>query len=565
MSLTETASPVNQTEGDQIHFSLNDYSQYHKWAFLMKGLLDDHGEWNESANLPTEGKAGFRLIVKNVHQNSIDLIMDTTSSVEAWEILAREFAGTSIPTQRATLKELLNFKIDSNIHSEIKRIKELKRLLVSSLGNNKEIAVDHLVAVCFLEALPESFSGTKAILENQETITLDEICTKVNRAPIGFKESGSVANKASTKRKCNHEKYSEEKCWFCHPELRPVCSDCKEKGLRFYHQKDSKICSNKAIQAYSCLSLRTNSSRSTKFIIDSGCSDHMVQNGKILLNSKSSSLPINTASGEQLRSSAVGDVVVYNEEHPNVLLKDVIGCPKLGYNLLSVSKMVKNGHIVMFDDEGAYAVERKHMPSNLLKSTKNNAFISGMLKNELFEFHLPNQTQIAANTTNMSKGNFSRWHQRLGHLNYNDMKLLEQKCDGMTLIGSSDECETCIISKSKRKNYPSSANRAKRAGEIIHFDVGVINFVSVQGNKYYILFVDDFSRYNTLYCIKKKSDCESIIKGHVSLVANKFSKAPLIVRSDNAKEFFTNELNDYFFKTESFTNHHATILTSRLG
>ena len=49
----------------------------------MKGLLDDHGEWYESANLPIEGKTGFRLIVKNVQQNSIDLIMDTTSSIEA--------------------------------------------------------------------------------------------------------------------------------------------------------------------------------------------------------------------------------------------------------------------------------------------------------------------------------------------------------------------------------------------------------------------------------------------------------------------------------------------------
>ncbi len=115
---------VNQTHGDQIHFSLNDYTQYHKWAFLMKGCLDDHGEWNEEAKLPKEGKAAFRLITKNVHQNSIDLIMDTTSSVEAWQILAKEFAGTSIPTQRAALKELLNLKITSDIHGEIKRIKD---------------------------------------------------------------------------------------------------------------------------------------------------------------------------------------------------------------------------------------------------------------------------------------------------------------------------------------------------------------------------------------------------------------------------------------------------------
>jgi hypothetical protein len=154
--------------------------------------------------------------------------------------------------------------------------------------------------------------------------------------------------------------------------------------------------------------------------------------------------------------------------------------------------MVRNGHIVVFDEEGAYVVDllillillSKHMPSNFLTTAKKNAFIKGILKNEHFELQLPNQIQISANTTNMSKENFSRWLKRLGHLNYNDMKLLEQKCAGLKLVGIPDECETCIISKSKRKTYPSSENRAKRAGEIIHFDVRVINFVSVQGNKY---------------------------------------------------------------------------------
>ena len=133
-----------QTHGDQIHFSLNDYSQYHKWAFLMKNLLDDHNVWDEENTRPLESKVAFRLIIKNVHAESIDLIMETSSSVTAWNILLQEFAGTSIPTQRAVLKELLNYQVGKVIHDEVKRIKELKRLLISSLGNKTEISVDQL-------------------------------------------------------------------------------------------------------------------------------------------------------------------------------------------------------------------------------------------------------------------------------------------------------------------------------------------------------------------------------------------------------------------------------------
>jgi hypothetical protein len=47
---------------------------------------------------------------------------------------------------------------------------------------------------------------------------------------------------------------------------------------------------------------------------------------------------------------------------------------------------------------------------------------------------------------------------------------------------------------------------------------------------------------------KEKVNVNQLLKViHLSLVANKFSKAPLIVRSDNAKEFFTGELNEYLF------------------
>jgi hypothetical protein len=79
--------PNNQTHGDQIHFALNDYSQYHKWAFLMKNLLDDHNVWDDLNTHPVESKVAFRLIVKNVHADSIDLIMDTTSSIMAWMLI----------------------------------------------------------------------------------------------------------------------------------------------------------------------------------------------------------------------------------------------------------------------------------------------------------------------------------------------------------------------------------------------------------------------------------------------------------------------------------------------
>jgi hypothetical protein len=274
----------------------------------------------------------------------------------------------------------------------------------------------------------------------------------------------------------------------------------------------------------------------------------MVQDINILSNKIDTKLPILTASDEQLTSSAVGDLYVNGAHHP-ILFKDVIGCPSLGFNLLSISKMVKNGHIAIFDDKGAYIIESKHVSPNLLNHAKSNAFIVGQLKNDLFEFDpLIEKKEAKVNTANGTVDNFQTWHKRLGHLNATDMKILENRCNGLNLKGELNDCETCIISKSKRKTYYPSNSRSKRPGEIIHFDVGIINTITPWGNEHYLLFVDDYSRYNTLYPIKKKSDCQELIKGHIKLLMNKFSIAPLIVRSDNAKEFFTNDLNEFLLQ-----------------
>jgi hypothetical protein len=81
----------------------------------------------------------------------------------------------------------------------------------------------------------------------------------------------------------------------------------------------------------------------------------------------------------------------------------------------------------------------------------------------------------------------------------------------------------------------------------VHFDIGVINEESFQGFKYYILFVDDYSRYSILYPLKRKSELEDYIKHHLLGILNKFSIFPSTIRSDNAAELFTVSLEEFLF------------------
>ena len=69
-------------------------------------------------------------------------------------------------------------------------------------------------------------------------------------------------------------------------------------------------------------------------------------------------------------------------------------------------------------------------------------------------------------------------------------------------------CECCSLAKSSKKpvfNYRK--HDAKYAGEIIHSDIkGPFKIQTRNHEKYYVSFIDNFSRYTRIYLIKNKSN-----------------------------------------------------------
>ena len=64
-------------------------------------------------------------------------------------------------------------------------------------------------------------------------------------------------------------------------------------------------------------------------------------------------------------------------------------------------------------------------------------------------------------------------------------------------------------------------------------------------HKWFILFVDDFSRYTWVYLLKMKIMIPSITTLFYEMIYNQFHKRIRLFRSDNAKEYFCGEVNKY--------------------
>ncbi|XP_068344010.1 uncharacterized protein [Pyrus communis] len=133
------------------------------------------------------------------------------------------------------------------------------------------------------------------------------------------------------------------------------------------------------------------------------------------------------------------------------------------------------------------------------------------------------------------------WHQRLAHPSESVLSTLFP-----SLCKSSLVCEICHLSKSTRLSFNSSMSRTSKLFEMVHSDVwGPAPLESFDGYRYYVIFVDDFSRATWLYLLKFKSEVMDAFKDFHNLVMNHFSSQIHILRSDNGTEYTSKNMTNY--------------------
>jgi len=92
------------------------------------------------------------------------------------------------------------------------------------------------------------------------------------------------------------------------------------------------------------------------------------------------------------------------------------------------------------------------------------------------------------------------------------MKLMASKqlVNGLDLLSDIELsfCEGCIEGKMHKKPHkPVGEIRSTKKLHLVHSDVcGPMHTQSVGGNKYFVTFIDDYSRYTAVYFMKKKSE-----------------------------------------------------------
>ena len=74
--------------------------------------------------------------------------------------------------------------------------------------------------------------------------------------------------------------------------------------------------------------------------------------------------------------------------------------------------------------------------------------------------------------------------------------------------------------------------------DLIHSDVwGPSSVSSIGGFRYFVVFVDDYSRYSWIFNMKHRFELLQVYSNFAKMVETQFSKRIKIFRSDNALEY----------------------------
>jgi transposase InsO family protein len=153
------------------------------------------------------------------------------------------------------------------------------------------------------------------------------------------------------------------------------------------------------------------------------------------------------------------------------------------------------------------------------------------------------------------------WHQKLGHMSEKGLKVLsDQKLlPGLTKV-TLPFCEHCVTSKQHRLKFGTSTTKSKCILDLIHSDVWQAPVVSLGGARYFVSFIDDFSRRCWVYPIRRKADVFAVFKTFKARVELESEKKIKCLRTDNGGEYTSDEF-DNFCQHEGIKRQFTTAYT----
>ena len=319
---------------------------------------------------------------------------------------------------------------------------------------------------------------------------------------------GSAGNKGGRYSPCKHcgkQNHPHFRCWR-RPDVRcrrcqkmgHIEKFCKEKGDQ--QQGEAHAAVQQEVDQLFVASCFISNTPCDSWLVDSGCTNHMTSDEKLFRNlDKSIKSRVRIGNGEHLAVEGQGTVTIKSCAGIK-LVYDVMYVPEIDQNLLSVEQLVEKGFKVTFE-EGKCLIFDSGGQKLFKIEMQQKSFSLNPLENEQVAFKCQvNDSKI--------------WHKRLGHFHHKGLQFL-QRNDMVRGLPNLEEkfstCNACLMGKQVRFPFKESTWRATEKLQPIHSDLcGPQATPSLNGSRYFIIFIDEYTRMCWIYFMKQKLEVAEV-------------------------------------------------------
>lgn len=277
--------------------------------------------------------------------------------------------------------------------------------------------------------------------------------------------------------------------------------------------------------------------RNSNWLLDSGASNHMTYNHTVLSQSKPLTSPsvIYTADGSPASATHFGSI-----RTDRLSVSEVLFIPKLSMNLLSVGQLCESGLTVTFNASGC-VVQDCLTGKEIGRGRKDGRLY------QLEELHVPVQSHCHATVSSTAtESPFISWHKRLGHVSFSKLsQIINNGVLGSVPVVKEPGCIHCNLSKHHALPFNISSSTTNDIFDLIHSDIwGPAPIPTMGGARYYVIFVDDYTRFTWVYLLHHRSDFLQIYKEFSAMIKTQFSKTIKIFRSDSGGEYLSHQFRE---------------------
>src|SRR5215813_10603297 len=285
------------------------------------------------------------------------------------------------------------------------------------------------------------------------------------------------------------------------------------------------------------------------WIVDSGATNHVCSSLQLLDSWKDlieGDFPMKVGTGDAISARVVG---VFRLEFLNkcyLNLNNVLYIPSFRRNLISISKLLDDGYSISFNNN-LVIISRNGLTISIGNS-ENNLYVlrplthSTLLNTEMFKVEKPKTKR-----QKISQDDTYLWHLRLGHISLDRIdRLIKDGALSQLKLGTLPVCKSCLEGKMTKRPFTGKGLKANQPLELIHLDVcGPMNIRARGGYEYFIIFIDDYSRYGYVYLMQHKSDTFEKFKEYRAEIENQFRKIIKTLRSDRRGEYLDRDFKEF--------------------